>query len=157
MYVGTQREPGSDDQYRALVQLGVEHICVNPGGPSAEWTTEHLIRHREKIESFGLTLDMIALAHIGIAKGDEYPNIMLGKSPERDREIERICEAIRSTAAAGIPAMKYYMSYLGVFRTEPVKGRGGSTNSLLRFRGGGPERPVDRGGGGRCRHDVGTH
>ena len=87
------------------------------------------MRHTEKIESFGLTLDMIPLAHIGIAERNEYPNIMLGKSPERDREIERICEVIRSTAAAGIPAMKYYMSYLGVFRTEHVKGRGGSSNS----------------------------
>ena len=58
---------------------------------------------------------------------------MLGKSPERDREIEPICVVIRSTAEAGIPAMKYYMSYLGVFRTEDVKGRGGSTNGSFVF------------------------
>ena len=133
MYVGTQHGPLSDDQYRALVQLGVEHILVRPTGQSAEWTTEQLIRHREKIESFGLALDMIPLCHIGIAKGDEYPNIMLGKSPERDREIERICEVIRSAAAAGIPAMTYYMSYLGVFRTENRMGRGGSSNSSFVF------------------------
>jgi mannonate dehydratase len=133
MHVGTQHDPRSDDQYRALVQLGLEHVCADPGGPSAEWTTERLIQHREKIESFGLALDMIPLCHIGIAPRDEYPNIMLGKSPERDREIERICEVIRSTAAAGIPAMKYYMSYLGVFRTEDRKGRGGSSNSSFVF------------------------
>ena len=133
MYVGTQHGPLSDDQYRALAQLGVEHILVRPPGQSAEWTTEHLIRHREKIESFGLTLDMIYFTHIGIEEGCEYRNIMLGKSPERDREIERICENIRSASEAGIPAMTYYMSYLGVFRTEDRAGRGGSSNSSFVF------------------------
>ena len=133
MHVGTQHDPRTDDQYRALAQLGLEHVCADPGGPSAEWTTEQLIRHRERIESFGLALDMIPLCHIGIAPRDEYPNIMLGKSPERDREIERICEVIRSTAEAGIPAVKYYMSYLGVFRTEDRPGRGGSSNSSFVF------------------------
>ena len=133
MYVGTQHGPLSDDQYKALAQLGVEHILVRPPGQCAEWTTEHLIRHREKIESFGLTLDMIYFTHIGIEEGCEYRNIMLGKSPERDREIERICENIRSASEAGIPAMTYYMSYLGVFRTEDRKGRGGSSNSSFVF------------------------
>ena len=116
MHVGTQHGPLSDDQYRALVQLGVEHVIATPAGPSAEWTTEHLIGHRERIESFGLTLDMIPLAHIGIAQGDEYPNIMLGKSPERDREIERICEVIRSAAAAGIPLLTTVSAALAAAR-----------------------------------------
>ena len=48
----------------------------------------------------------------------ENPNIMLGKSPERDREIDNICQMIRNAAAAGIPALKYNMTILGVVRTE---------------------------------------
>ena len=133
MYVGTQHGPLSDDQYRALAQLGVEHVLVRPPGHCADWTTERLIRHRERIESFGLTLDMIYFTHIGIEEGCDYRNIMLGKSPERDWEIERICENIRSASEAGIPAMTYYMSYLGVFRTKDRKGRGGSSNSSFVF------------------------
>ena len=133
MYVGTQHGPLSDDQFRALVQLGVEHILVRPPGLSVDWTTEDMIRHRERIESFGLTLDMIHMTSIGIDEMCEYPNILLGKSPERDREIERICEVIRSAAAAGIPGMTYYMTYLGGLRTEDRKGRGGSSNSSYVF------------------------
>ena len=107
MYVGTQHGPLSGDQFRALVQLGVEHVLVRPPGLSVDWTTEDMIRHRERIESFGLTLDLIHMTSIGIDEMCEYPNILLGKSPERDREIERICEVIRSAAAAGIPGMTY--------------------------------------------------
>ena len=44
----------------------------------------------------------------------ENPNIMLGKSPERDREIDDINTMIRNAAAAGIPALKYNMNILGV-------------------------------------------
>ncbi len=133
MYVGTQRVALSDDQYWALVQLGVEHVLMRPPGPSAGWTVDHIARHREMIESFGLTVDLMYMAHIGIGEGSEYPNIMLGKSPERDREIDSICEVIRRASAASIPAMTYYMSYLGVFRTEPREGRGGSVNSSFVF------------------------
>ncbi len=129
MYVGTQYEPptGGDDYLRHLKQLGVDHVCSAPSGPPSSWTVDHLKQHRERIESFELTLDLIQLAHIGIAPGNHFPAIMLG-TPERDREIEQVCEAIRVAAEAGIPAMKYYLSYLGVVSTSPVEGRGGSTN-----------------------------
>jgi len=53
---------------------------------------------------------------------------MLGKSPERDREIEGVCEIIRAAAAAGIPALKYNLTILGVVSTERATGRGGSSN-----------------------------
>ncbi len=56
----------------------------------------------------------------------ENPNIMLGKSPERDREIENIQQMIRNAARAGIPELKYNMSILGVVRTDTVPGRGGA-------------------------------
>jgi len=128
MYIGTQYEGNkSDAYYRHLKQLGVDHICSNPPGKAATWTADSLSAHREKMESFGLSLDLIPLAHIGIAKNDEFPAIMLG-TPERDAEIDRICEIIEAAAAAGIPAFKYYLSYLGIVSTERAEGRGGSSN-----------------------------
>ena len=51
---------------------------------------------------------------------------MLGKSPERDREIDQICQMIRNAAKAGIPAVKYNLTILGVVRTESTRGRGGA-------------------------------
>jgi len=56
---------------------------------------------------------------------------MMGKSPERDREIDRICQMIRNAAKAGIPAVKYNLTILGVVRTEPTRGRGGASYSTF--------------------------
>ena len=96
MYLGTQIRPKSDDDYRVLAQLGVKHICGYPSEPASEWTVASLSRYKEKVESFGLTIDVLELplGSRGISHA-ENPNIMLGKSPERDKEIDHICELIR--------------------------------------------------------------
>jgi mannonate dehydratase len=129
MVIGTQYEPrdAKPDYYKHLKQLGVDHICSNPPGKASTWTADSLSAHREKMESFGLSLDLIPLAHIGISANDEFPAIMLG-TPERDAEIDHICGIIEAAAAAGIPGMKYYLSYLGIVSTGRAEGRGGSSN-----------------------------
>jgi mannonate dehydratase len=129
MVIGTQYEPrdAKPEYYKHLKQLGVDHICSNPPGKASTWTADSLSAHREKMESFGLNLDLIPLAHIGISANDEFPAIMLG-TPERDAEIDRICGIIEAAAAAGIPGMKYYLSYLGIVSTGRAEGRGGSSN-----------------------------
>jgi mannonate dehydratase len=71
---------------------------------------------------------------------------MLGKSPERDREIDQICEMIRNSAKAGIPALKYNMSILGVVRTESTKGRGGSSYSTFVYDKANQEPPLTEAG-----------
>ena len=129
MYLGTQFQARTDDDYRVFAQLGVDHICGYPPGPAKSWTADHLIRYRERVESFGLTLDMIQLplSSREISKA-ENPNIMLGNSPERDREIEGIWEIVRSCATAGIPAVKYNLTLLGVVSTERMPWRGGASS-----------------------------
>ena len=72
----------------------------------------------------------LPLSSLYITKS-EMPNIMLGKSPERDREMDAICQMIENCAKAGIPAVKYNMSILGVVRTERTKGRGGASLSTF--------------------------
>ena len=44
----------------------------------------------------------------------ENPNILLGKSPERDKEIDDICQMIRNASKAGIPSLRYNLTFLGV-------------------------------------------
>ena len=56
---------------------------------------------------------------------------MLGKSPERDREIDGICQMIRNASRAGIPALKYNLTLLGVVRTGSTPGRGGARYSTF--------------------------
>ncbi|MBM3957122.1 MAG: mannonate dehydratase, partial [Gemmatimonadetes bacterium] len=138
MYLGTQFRARNDDDYRVLAQLGVDHICGWPEEQHREWTADSLSHYREKVESFGLALDMIALpfeARLIGSEGSlaEFPNIMLGRSPERDREIDRICEMVEACSKAGIPAAKYNLSLLPVIRSQRTRGRGGSSNSTLRW------------------------
>src|SRR5437588_8191129 len=61
------------------------------------------------------------------------PAIMLGQSPERDRDIESVQVLIKNCAKVGIPSIKYNMSLLGVLRTERTPGRGGSTYSTWKL------------------------
>ena len=135
MKVGTQHGD-SDPILRAMAGFGVNHICSRL--PSARldenWSVDGLSRLRERVESFGITLDVVPLPMSSneIARF-EMPNIMLGQSPERDREIDDICRMIRNASRAGIPALKYNMSILGVVRTEPTAGRGGARYSTFRY------------------------
>jgi mannonate dehydratase len=133
MKAGTQHD-SSDDVLPVLAAFGVDHICSTL--PSAkldeQWSVDGLTHLRERVESHGIALDMVPLpmssnyiTHV------ENPGILLGKSPDRDREIDAICQMIRNTARAGIPALKYNLSILGVVRTEPTRGRGGCQYSTF--------------------------
>src|SRR5208282_6633355 len=95
---------------------------------------DDLHRHRERVESFGLSLDMVQLpmSSAPIEKQDS-PHILMAKDPERQREIDSICALIERLAAAGIPAAKYNLTIIGIARTEREMGRGGSRNAAFRW------------------------
>src|SRR6185312_4248206 len=142
--LGTQH--ASDDAtLRIVAALGVTHICSTL--PSRvfddNWSVDGLKRLRERVESFGITLAGVPLplSSLYVTKS-ENPNIMLGKSPERDREIDNICQMIRNSAQAGIPMLKYNMSLLGVVRTERSPGRGGARYSTFNYAKAAQEQPA---------------
>ncbi len=126
----------SDQTLRTLKAVGVNHICS--ARPSAKldenWSVEGLTQLRERIESFGMSLEMVPLPMSSSPLDRaENPNILLGKSPERDREIDDVCQMIRNAGRAGIPAVKYNLTLLGVVRTEPTRGRGGVIYSTFDY------------------------
>ncbi len=135
MKLGTQHQ-SSDEMLRILAALGVSHICSEL--PSARfdeaWSVEGLTKLRERVESFGIRLEAVPLplSSSYIAKS-ENPHIMLGQSPERDREIDSICRMIENAARAGIPMLKYNMTILGVVRSDRTVGRGGSSYSAFDY------------------------
>lgn len=134
MYVGTQLRARSDDDFKVWAQLGIKHICADPDGNPHDWTQDILDRHRERVERHGLILDMVQLPMSSFAiEKQQSPNILLGKSPERDRELDSICSLIERLAKAGIPAAKYNMNIIGIPRTPDTPGRGGSRNSTFRW------------------------
>lgn len=133
MKLGTQNDSG-DANLKVLAALGVTHICSTM--PSAKfdenWSVEGLSKLRERVESFGVKLEMVPLplSSAYITKA-ENPDIMLGKSPERDREIDNINQMIRNIAKVGIPSAKYNQSILGVVRSGTSTGRGGAQYSTF--------------------------
>jgi mannonate dehydratase len=137
MKLGSQFGSGpSDETLRVLAALGVNDICSGLPSPRLDeaWSAEGLTRLRERVESFGIRLRMVPLPlSSNPIERAEYPAIMLGKSPERDRNIEDICRMIRNASRAGIPAVKYNLTLLGVPRTAPTRGRGGALYSTFNY------------------------
>ena len=133
MKVGTQHD-SSDEVLGILAALGVTHICSRLPSERLDdqWSADGLMRLRERVERFGITLDMVPLPMSSnpIARA-ENPNILLGKNPERDREIDDICQMIRNAGRAGIPSLKYNLTLLGVVRTANTPGRGGARYSTF--------------------------
>ena len=135
MKLGTQHGD-SDEILRVMAAFGVNHICSTT--PSAKgldesWSVEGLMRLRERIEKFGISLDMVQLPTNAYITQSGIRNVMLGKSPERDREIDGICQMIRNASRAGIPILKYNLTILAVVRTEPTPGRGGAMYSSFDY------------------------
>jgi mannonate dehydratase len=148
MKVGTQHD-SSDEVLTILAALGVTHICSRL--PSTrlddEWSVEGLTRLRERVERAGITLDMVPLPMSSnpLARA-ENPNILLGKSPERDREIDDICQMIRNAGRAGIPSLKYNLTLLGVVRTANTPGRGVARYSTFVYDEATPNPPLTQAG-----------
>jgi mannonate dehydratase len=148
MKVGTQHD-SADEVLGVLAALGVNNICSRL--PSARfdeaWSVDGLSRLRERVESYGIALDMVPLPLSSYEIGKaENPNILLGRSPDRDREIDDICQMIRNAARAGIPALKYNLTLLGVVRTSPTRGRGGAVYSTFVYRDARQDPPLTEAG-----------
>ncbi len=150
MHVGTQQGPMTPRMLQYLKRHGVNHICGSLPDPGARgaWIADDLRQTRDLCEQHGVALDMVALPLLSSSHIDHDPRgaIMLGKSPERDRDIERIQTMIAACAKAGIPAFKYNMSLLGVLRTGTTPGRGGSRYSTWRLADAREQPPLTRAG-----------
>jgi mannonate dehydratase len=140
----------SDDILPMLAALGVTHVCSSPlmrrtgkfsiqsgsaaGPPAENWTEEGVTKLRARVEKYGLQLEMVPLPlSCRNIVSAENPDIMLGKSPARDQEIDEICEMIRIAGRVGVPSVQYYLTLNGMVRTEPVRGRGGARNGSFDF------------------------
>jgi mannonate dehydratase len=144
MKVGTQ-QGDAEDILRALAAFGVNHICGSL--PSAKmddaWSVDALSKRRDRVKAHGLSLDMVPLpmssSEISSA---EMPAIYLGKDPDRDRNIDDICQMIRNCSRAGINQVKYNFTLLGVVRTGTAPGRGSAPYSEFVYAGARQDPPM---------------
>ena len=109
----------SIDNLRFLATYGINHITGGGGGAKVEeWSVEQLKKRRDLAEAYGIT---IALASLPLPSNEisiqPMRDILLA-GPNRDRQIDDICQMIRNCAAAGIPAVKYNLTFIGVIRSN---------------------------------------
>lgn len=133
MKLGTQHD-SSNETLRVIAALGVTHICSTLPSPTLDnnWSLAGLSKLRERVESFGLALAAVPLPLSSLPiERSEMPAIMLGQSPQRDRDIDQIRQMIQNCSRAGIPMVKYNLNILGVPRTARTPGRGGSSYSTF--------------------------
>jgi mannonate dehydratase len=150
MKLGCQSGPSDDKRMQFFARHSVRNICgYPPESPERGYATADELKQLKDIAGkWGISVDLIAPSFLASSHIDrtKRPAIMLGQSPERDRDIETVQNLIKNCAAAGIPAIKYNMSILGVVRTERTAGRGGSTYSTWRHREAKPNPPLTRAG-----------
>jgi len=144
MKAGTQHGD-ADSILRVMAGFGVNHICSRL--PSAKldesWSVASLSRLKERVESFGLTLDMVPLPlSSNEISRSENAAILLGTEPDRERQLDDLCQMIRNTARAGIPSAKYNLTFLGVPRTEATLGRGRARYSTFVYTAGKQDPPL---------------
>ncbi|HVW07050.1 MAG TPA: mannonate dehydratase [Bryobacteraceae bacterium] len=135
MRIGTQHSD-KDSVLSVMSSLGVKNICSGEVSSTLDdkWSVDGLSKLRERVEKHGITLDMVPLPlPSAVIANAPMAAIMLGQSPQRDREIEQIQQMIRNCAKVGIPAVKYNMSILGVVRIGRTPGRGESTYSTWNY------------------------
>jgi mannonate dehydratase len=144
LYVGSQR-PTTDEWLSLHKRHGVNHVCASmPRPPYPErgyYTVEELVQLRERCEAHGIVADMLTAPFLPSSHIDreQRGDIMLGNEPGRQRDIDDFNKTIENCKAAGIPAIKYNMSLLGVTRTERTPGRGGSSYSTWKLAEATPE------------------
>jgi len=133
--IGTQHSV-EEPVLKVLSSFGIKNVCGTLPSKTLDgnWSVDALHRLRERIEAHGISLDCLPLPlSSNYITKSESPNIMLGKSPERDREIDNICQMLRNCAQAGIPSVKYNLTILGVVRNPSTKGRGDSQYSTFKY------------------------
>jgi mannonate dehydratase len=150
MHVGTQRGASTAAVAQEFLRHGVKHWVSSPrtSGGRTYWIPSDIEQTLDFAEANGLRVEMVTLPLLGSTNIDteRRPAIMLGQSPQRDRDIEDIQRCIEACAIAGVKAFKYNMSILGVPSTGEVQLRGGSTSRQFRAADIPPNLPLTRAG-----------
>lgn len=127
--LGCQSGPTSDSHFAFMARYGVRHICASPLIADRQRlypTVDELDQVQQMAARHGLSVDLTdsVLMRSTHIDSERNPAIMLADSPQRDRDIEAFQTLIRNCARAGIPAVKYNLSLLGVLRNHTDGGRG---------------------------------
>ncbi len=128
MVVGCQSGGADESNLQFKARHGVYHF--DPGSPATiegvGWDLDDARRQVEACEKYGISLDAFHLSG-GNSHFRLWRNIMLGESPERDREIEKMQQMIEVSATAGVNLLLYNATILPVVRVLDEDGNNEDT------------------------------
>jgi len=139
-----------DAGFKSLGRFGIRNVVATAQIADGRLyaTVDELKRLTGIADKYGMTVDVLNPPFLPSSHIDRerHPAIMLGESPQRDRDIEDIQTMIKNCAAAQIPCIKYNMSILGVLRTGRVPGRGDTSYNAYKLKEAHPEPALTRAG-----------
>ena len=124
MTVGCQSGGTTIENLEFKARHGVYNI--DGGSPKTivgkGWDLADSLAKKEACEKYGISLDAYhwPLTSAGIDK-QLLPNIMLGKNPERDREIEMLQQMIQVAGKSGIKVLNYNTTNVNL-SVDPIAG-----------------------------------
>ncbi len=140
----------AEARFRALGRWGIKNVVASAQIADGRLyaTVEELNRLTDTAAKYGVSVDILEPPFLPSSNIDReaHPAIMLGQSPQRDRDIEQIQTMIRNCAAAKIPCIKYNMSILGVLRTGRTQGRGDTTYTSYKWADAKKDAPLTKAG-----------
>ncbi len=134
--LGCQEGPTTDERLRFFARHGVRHICASFGRrPQGPYTVSELGEMRDRAAGQGIRVELVRLPFLrpSMADRDGRSAIVLGRSPDRDRDIDEVVTTLANCARVGIPGVTYNLSILGYQRSHKVTGRGGSQATAWRL------------------------
>jgi mannonate dehydratase len=150
MKLGDQSRPTNDAHLAYLARYGVRNICGYPEikADRVYATVDELKAMTDLAGKYGISVDCLGPPFLesSFIDTEKHPAIVLAQSPERDRDIEQLQTLIRNCAQAGVPAIKYNMSILGVLRTGWVPGRGDAMYHKWKLSEAHPKTPLTKAG-----------
>ena len=142
------RDP--EQAFKGLGRWGIRNVVARAQIADGRLyaTVDELKRLTDTAAKYDVSVDILDPPFLPSSHIDreQHPAIMLGQSPERDRDIEQIQTMIKNCAAAKIPCIKYNMSILGVLRTGRTPGRGDTSYSTYRWKDADKNAPLTRAG-----------
>jgi mannonate dehydratase len=139
-----------EQAYQALGRWGIKNVVstaqIADGRLHA--TVDELKRMTDLADKYGIAVDVLNPPFLPSSHIDreQHPAIMLGESPQRDRDIEQIQTMIKNCAEAKVPCIKYNMSILGVLRTGRTSGRGDTSYNTYKLKEAHPNPPLTKAG-----------
>jgi mannonate dehydratase len=99
---------------------GVKHLTIHVPDRPGGWDLDDLKRKRDNCDRHGVNCEAIRMdpAYIRFRKG-----------PQRDRELDIICQNIRKAAQVGVKVVTYHWTVIPIRRNRQTPGRGGATYS----------------------------